>query len=749
MNRGFRFVLAAALLALPSIGLAAEPIPVPFQSESADSDSTRQAAADSLARAEADSIRAARDSSLSHARVAPIVAPESSYAGPPWALALAGGVARGLAYIGTFRALEDDHLRPHRVAGTSMGALMAAYYAAGYPSDVIQDHARLVDWDLAFSPRHLDIWEWRGCRMPSPWAQFEADSGRLGLSSGLLDDSAVNFMIASEFLETDAIARGDFDRLPIPLRVVTTDINTMRPVVLRDGSVGEAVRTSIGLPVFFPTMPRDGKALGDGGFSSNAPIQAARETPGSHVASIDVALPQPELGPESPSWLVAVTLLDRLNKRGQTDSLIAGDLGVWLPMPGISAYDFAGVDTMAALAYQGSRARLSAWADSLGLARVAAADTAAPDPVLPPLAAPIEWRRADGTRSHLTPAASKIFGPQPAGPFRPGDLRPGLTKVYRATLFNSAWPEFRVDSAATHLTFKVREAARRQARFTAAADNDWGARAQGSLWWRPTPEGIPTVAMLAGTIRRYDWNLFGSLEPHALERGSPGWFGRAALKRTATRIFDSSRGQQRLYSNSLELMGGGQLLLPKDARGEASIGWGHYHDPGVSRDGPEFSAELIARRWPLRRLSAIAMSGGDHFAAAEGVATLPFPLFGFLIEPSLWLATASHDTPLQELPALGGPERLASLRDREWSGHRAAGGEVRVALRPSPFATLQAAVQAGRVDDSVSRTDLEGGTQLAGLVGLEVAIPLGPLAIDYGFGESGARQFTFRFGERF
>lgn len=746
-----RLLLVLALLLVPAAARAAEPIPVPFQSESADSESTLVAPFGEVPHAVPDSAGAARDSiahaAAAHAASTP-AAPDTMRIGPPWSMALAGGVARGLAYVGTFRALEDEGLKPGLISGSSMGALMAAYYAAGYPSGWIQQRAAEVDWDLAFSPRSLDIWEWRHCRIPSPWVQLEADSTHLGFSSGLLDDSAVNFLVASEFLEADAIARGDFDRLPVKLRVVTTDINTMHPYVVKRGSIGQAVRASIGLPVFFPAMQFDGHILGDGGFSSNVPIQAAREPESARVASVDVAIPQPALGADSPSWLVAVTLLDRINKRGQTDTLRNGDLGIWLPMPGVSAYAFSDVDTMAELAYAGSRAKLAHWADSLGLAR-APADTAAPDPVLPPLAGPIEWRRADGTVSHLSPVAQKIFGELPAGSFRPAALRPGLARVYRATLFNSVWPQFDVDSTATRLSFRVKEAARQQARVTAAADNDWGPRIQTSVWWRPTPEGFPSVVMVAGTLRRYDWNVFASVEPHSLERGSPGWFGRADLKSTATRIFDSSRGQQRLYSDSYELMGGGQLLLPRDARGQASIGWAHYHDPGVSRDGPQGSVEFIGRRWPLRHLSALAMTGGDHFAVVNLDASLPFPLYRFIVAPSLWLGGASENTPLEELPAIGGPARLACLRDREWSGRRMAGGEVRLLLRPSPFADLYGAAQAGRVDESVSRTDLEGATQVSGLVGIELAIPLGPLSFDYGFGESGARQFTLRLGEKF
>jgi predicted acylesterase/phospholipase RssA len=667
---------------------------------------------------------------------------------PAWALALAGGVARGLAYAGTFRVLDEERIRPRLVAGSSMGALMAALYAAGYPDTTIVRLCEAVDWSLALSPSAAERREWRDWRIPGPWVKLDDRTGKLGMLPGLLNDAAINHMLASQMLECDALARGDFDRLGVPLRVVATDLNTMTAVSIRDGSIAQAVRVSIGLPVVFPAMVRDGQTLGDGGFSSNLPILAAREPGIDHVLAVDVALPQPRLDAESPAALVGITLLDKLNKRGQFDTLAVGDRYVWIKMPGISAYDFGAIDSMATLGAEDTRAQLAGWPDSLGLER-GLERVGPPDPVLPPLAGPPRFVHEDGTETRLTSAARHVMGRMPAGPFRPGELRPGLEKLYQAGLFTSAWPRFEGGADSTRLVFQVADEARREARFTAAADNDRGARAQGSLSWRPTPFGSPSVATIAGTIRSFDWNLFGSLEPHRLDRGSPGWFLRGGVRRVMTRVFDAAESWTREYNNQSEAMIGSQLPRYRGMSVQAGIGYGAYKEAGVTSRGVLGSVELTAPRGLLESAHWTGMNGPGRFSAFTVDAHMPIVRGMWTLSPGFHGGWASSGTPFMELPAIGGPTRLGGYREDEWSGRTALAGELRLILAPSPFFELHAAAQLAGVREPVSRADLSGRVVGAFTTGLRISTPFGPLALDYGIADSEQHRVDVRFGTWF
>ena len=70
-------------------------------------------------------------------------------------LALSGGGALGLAEIGVIQWLEENHIPVDRIAGTSMGSIVAAMYATGMSPAQIQDFALKVDWDEAFLPEPL------------------------------------------------------------------------------------------------------------------------------------------------------------------------------------------------------------------------------------------------------------------------------------------------------------------------------------------------------------------------------------------------------------------------------------------------------------------------------------------------------------------------------------------------------------------------------------------------------------------
>ena len=65
---------------------------------------------------------------------------------PRIGLVLGGGGAKGAAHIGVLRVLEEMNIPVDCVAGTSMGALVGATYAAGVPPELIESQVLAVDW---------------------------------------------------------------------------------------------------------------------------------------------------------------------------------------------------------------------------------------------------------------------------------------------------------------------------------------------------------------------------------------------------------------------------------------------------------------------------------------------------------------------------------------------------------------------------------------------------------------------------
>lgn len=172
-------------------------------------------------------------------------------------LALGGGGARGLAHILMLEVLDELEIRPHRIAGTSIGAVFGTMYAAGMSGREIRE---VVD-RLTVS----DNESWLS-------SLFEQDLGRwwdlinLKLGSGGLVDSSA---FASFIEETTGVSR--FDQLSIPLKIVAADFWEREAVVFENGNLGPAIQASIAIPGLFSPSQHHGRVLVDGGLVNPVP----------------------------------------------------------------------------------------------------------------------------------------------------------------------------------------------------------------------------------------------------------------------------------------------------------------------------------------------------------------------------------------------------------------------------------------------------------------------------------------------
>lgn len=176
-------------------------------------------------------------------------------------LALGGGGARGLAHIQVLEALDELGVRPHRIAGTSIGAVMGALYASGLTGKQIRGMVN----DLLF--RQADKPARRQGRNALRWIEFMDPGFHHG---GLLKgEKFIRFL--SESMQCDR-----FEDLKIPLQVSTTDYRTGAEAVFSSGDLLSAVRASMAIPGIFTPVEHGGKLLADGGLVNPLPCSLLR-----------------------------------------------------------------------------------------------------------------------------------------------------------------------------------------------------------------------------------------------------------------------------------------------------------------------------------------------------------------------------------------------------------------------------------------------------------------------------------------
>lgn len=199
---------------------------------------------------------------------------------PRIGLALSGGGARGLAHIGVLKILTSAGVPIDCIAGTSMGGLIAAAYAAGIPIDVLEEEARRIT------------------RMREMIKLVDVSSPTRGIVKGKQ---------FQEYLATLFPQEINIEELMTPLALVATDLISASEVTLSSGPLLPAVLATTAFPGLFPPQEMDGYRLVDGGVLNNLPVRQVREMGANIILAVDVQfnplsdLPWQEINMR-PSW---------------------------------------------------------------------------------------------------------------------------------------------------------------------------------------------------------------------------------------------------------------------------------------------------------------------------------------------------------------------------------------------------------------------------------------------------------------
>lgn len=149
-------------------------------------------------------------------------------------LVLSGGGAKGLYHIGVIKALEQNEIPIDYVAGTSMGSIIAALYAAGYSPEemrAIVDSGQVREWVSGrIDPRYASYYR-QMQDQPSMLTlrlnlrdeerhRNDRNKSRLVLPSHLISSSQIDLALAGLLAPATTASDGDFDRLMVPFRCV-------------------------------------------------------------------------------------------------------------------------------------------------------------------------------------------------------------------------------------------------------------------------------------------------------------------------------------------------------------------------------------------------------------------------------------------------------------------------------------------------------------------------------------------------
>lgn len=228
-------------------------------------------------------------------------------------LVLSGGGAKGIAHIGVIQALEENDIPIDYVSGTSMGAIVGGLYAAGYTPQEMMELLTSPGFSYWSSGKTDPAYVYYFSRdeptssmLTIPVMPGDSTARHSSVAASLISPLPMNFAFMELFAPYTAQCGGNFDRLFVPFRCVASDVEAQCKVVHSDGSLGDAIRTSMTFPIVFQPIRVDGRLLYDGGIFDNFPVDVmSADFAPDIILGVDVSTPAS--GPQT-------SLMDQIDK---------------------------------------------------------------------------------------------------------------------------------------------------------------------------------------------------------------------------------------------------------------------------------------------------------------------------------------------------------------------------------------------------------------------------------------------------
>lgn len=280
-------------------------------------------------------------------------------------LVLSGGGAKGIAHIGVIKALEENDIPIDYIVGTSMGAVVGAFYAAGYSPEEIESLVLDPSFQNWINGTSTEKYQYNYTKSEdnASWISLDLllspDKGPT-INTPLANDIVLNFVLNEYLTKAAQSAEFDFDKLLIPFRAVAAEVFTQETIAIDTGSLMQAVRSSMAVPLFYRPIKYQNQYLFDGGIYDNFPVDIMENnfSPDVIIGSNVATKKNTEYPFDTDEELVSDALLYMFLDK--TDSTVLGEQNVYIE-PQVfqfSAVDFDKADFFIEAGYQAAQEQI-------------------------------------------------------------------------------------------------------------------------------------------------------------------------------------------------------------------------------------------------------------------------------------------------------------------------------------------------------------------------------------------------------
>ncbi len=207
---------------------------------------------------------------------------------PVVGLVLSGGGAKGYAHIGALKVLEENHIYPDRIGGTSMGAIIGGLYASGYTAKELDSIVYNIDFGEALlSPRKRKLIPFFDKKYAEKYIlQLPFDNFRIKIPHAISKGQETNKVLTNLTRHVHGVT--DFEELSTPFFCIATDLESGEQVILDQGFLAHDILASGAFPTLVTPQEIGGRLLVDGGVVNNFPAKEMRDKGADLIIGVDV-----------------------------------------------------------------------------------------------------------------------------------------------------------------------------------------------------------------------------------------------------------------------------------------------------------------------------------------------------------------------------------------------------------------------------------------------------------------------------
>ncbi|MDI6767807.1 MAG: patatin-like phospholipase family protein [Bacteroidota bacterium] len=278
------------------------------------------------------------------------VRPKISSERPKIAIVLSGGGARGLAQIGVLRVLERHKIPIDLIVGNSLGSVVGGLYASGYSTTEIESIAINTNWIdlLSFQEetKRTDLFVDQKQLQQEGYFSIRFDGLEPIIPSSISGGQRISNYFSYLTLQALYHPNPSFDDLKIPFRATATDLISGKRIVLDEGSLAEAMRASITVPLLYSPLEKDSMVMVDGGLVSNIPADVAKSLGCDVVIVVNSTSSMRNLDQMKAPWEIADQIMTIMMQESNTQQLKLADVVITPGGRERLVSDFSGLDTL-------------------------------------------------------------------------------------------------------------------------------------------------------------------------------------------------------------------------------------------------------------------------------------------------------------------------------------------------------------------------------------------------------------------